>query len=306
MNTPLPSFIPPVPTVLRAGKFEFRFPRPALTMGIVNVTPDSFSDGGQFFSPDAAVDHALKLVAEGAEIIDIGGESSRPYAASVSAAEEMRRVMPVIERLIPQIKVPLSIDTQKPAVAEAALSAGASMVNDIAANRQDDRMAELVAAQGAAYVVMHMQGTPQSMQTEPAYADVRREVGEFFGERLAHLSALGVAAEQIVLDVGIGFGKTLEHNLELLAGLNQFTSWGRPLMLGVSRKSFLGRLLHAEMPARLPGGIACACWAVLAGVRIIRVHDVAATVQALRMTEILWATWHSQEPPSARPESLDD
>jgi dihydropteroate synthase len=282
--------------VWRAREFTFNYPGPALTMGIVNVTPDSFSDGGQYFSAGAAVDHALELIQEGADIIDIGGESTRPYATPVSEAEELRRVMPVIERLRPQIKVPISIDTQKVGVAEAALGAGASIVNDVAACRPDEEMAKLVARSGAGYVLMHMQGNPQSMQAAPSYRDVKREVGEFFAEQMPRLLDVGLAAEHLVLDVGIGFGKTVEHNLELIAGLNAFTNWGRPLLLGVSRKSFLGRLLHAEVPARLPGGIACACWAVLAGVGIIRTHDVGATVQALRMMEILRATQQTHPP----------
>ncbi|MHB8520402.1 MAG: dihydropteroate synthase [Limisphaerales bacterium] len=275
--------------ILRARHFEFVFPRPALVMGVVNVTPDSFSDGGKFLDPAAAVAHALKLVEEGAGIIDIGGESTRPDAAPVSEAEELRRVLPVIELLAGRVRVPLSIDTQKPAVARTALQAGASLVNDIAANRADAEMWRVVAESRAGYVAMHMQGTPQTMQSKPAYRDVVSEVGDFFADRLARLAAAGVAAEQVILDVGIGFGKTLEHNLELLAGLESFTKYHRPLLLGVSRKSFIGKLLGVGTAARLPASLACACRAIEAGVQIIRTHEVASTVQALRMTEVMLA-----------------
>jgi dihydropteroate synthase len=273
--------------ILRARHFQFEFPRPALVVGIVNVTPDSFSDGGKFAQTDAAVAHASKLIEEGAEIIDIGGESTRPNASPVSEAEELRRVIPVIERLAARVKVPLSIDTVKPAVARAALLAGASIVNDIAANRTDDVMWRIVAEHSAGYVAMHMQGTPQTMQQNPAYTDVVREVESFFIDRLDRLAQAGVAAEQVILDVGIGFGKSLEHNLQLLAATPRFTKLRRPLLLGVSRKSFIGKLLGAEAGDRLPGSLACACHAMTAGAQMVRAHDVAATVQALRMQEAI-------------------
>ena len=271
----------------RARQFEFTFPRHTLVMGIVNVTPDSFSDGGRFLNADAAVEHALRLVREGAEIVDIGGESTRPGASPVSEEEELHRVLPVIERLVGQVKIPLSIDTQKPGVARAALVAGASIVNDIAANRDDDVMWRVVAEAGAGYIAMHMQGSPQTMQTSPNYRDVAQEVESFFVERLERLKNAGVAPEQVALDVGIGFGKTLEHNLQLLASLRRFTKLQRPLLLGVSHKSFIGKLLGAEATQRVPAGLACACWAVEAGAKIIRTHDVAETVQAVRMTEAI-------------------
>jgi dihydropteroate synthase len=271
----------------RAGQFEFEFPRPALVMGILNVTPDSFSDGGQFLVPGRAVAHGLELIAQGAEILDVGGESTRPGAEPVSEAEELRRVIPVIEQLARQVPVPISIDTVKPAVAQAALAAGASLVNDVAANRTDPSLWRMVAGTGAGYVCMHMQGTPQTMQTEPRYADVVTEVGAFFAERLTQLNAHGIPPEQVVLDPGIGFGKTAEHNLQLLAQLGSFTRFARPLMLGVSRKSFLGKITATEVTERLPGSLACAALAVTAGVNIIRAHDVAATVQAVRVAEAI-------------------
>jgi dihydropteroate synthase len=275
--------------LLRTRQFEFKFPRPALVMGIVNVTPDSFSDGGQYFDADRAVEQAQTLVRQGAEILDIGGESTRPGAAPVPAAEELRRVIPVIEQLAKSVEVPLSIDTLKPEVARAALEAGASLVNDVAANREDDAMWRIVAAARAGYVCVHMQGTPQSMQDRPVYTDVVREVGQFFEERLRRLEANGVTREQTLLDVGIGFGKTLEHNLQLLAALHSFTKWQRPLVLGVSRKSFIGKLLGAENLARLPASLACASLAVVSGVHVVRAHDVAETVQTVRMTEAILA-----------------
>lgn len=258
-------------------------------MGIVNVTPDSFSDGGRFLEPGRAVAHALDLVEQGAEIIDIGGESTRPGAPPVAEAEELRRVMPVVEQLVGRVRVPISIDTTKPAVARAALQAGASIVNDVAANRADAEMRRVVAVARAGYVCVHMQGTPQTMQAQPHYANVTREVMEFFLERLERLRDCGIGVEQTILDPGIGFGKRLEHNMELLQALRGFTALGRPVMLGVSRKSFMGELLGIGVTERLPAALACACLAVEAGVQLIRAHEVGATVQAIRMTEALLA-----------------
>ncbi len=274
---------------LCARQYELDFPRPALVMGIVNVTPDSFWDGGKYFTPAAAVTHALELVRQGADIIDIGGESTRPHASPVSVEEELRRVLPVLQELAPQLRVPISIDTRKPEVARAALQSGASIVNDIGANRTDHSMWHLVAGSGAAYVCMHMQGTPETMQYQPTYTDVVLEVEQFFSSRLEQLSHCGVHPEQIILDPGIGFGKTLEHNLQLLGNLNRFRGLGRPLLVGVSRKSFIGRIAGAEADGRLPGALACACLAVEAGVEIIRAHDVNETVQALRMVDAIRA-----------------
>jgi dihydropteroate synthase len=276
--------------IFRARQFEFIFPRPALVMGVINVTPDSFSDGGNFFNPNDAIAHAVKLAAQGAEILDIGGESTRPGAESVSEAEELRRVIPVIEKLTPQIKVPISIDTTKAAVAYAALQAGASIVNDVSANRDNDALWKIVSDFHAGYVCMHAQGGSATMQKNPVYADVVREVGEFFQEQLGTLlNRIGVIPEQVVLDVGIGFGKTPEHNLQLLANLRSFTKLRRPLLLGVSRKAFIGKLLGAEVNERLPASLVCATLAVESGVQIIRTHDVAETIQAVRMTEAVLA-----------------
>jgi dihydropteroate synthase len=273
--------------ILRLPKVEFKFPRPALVMGIVNVTPDSFSDGGQFLDPQSAVVHALKLEEEGAEIIDIGGESSRPGASPVPEAEELRRVMPVVEGLAGRLKVPISIDTAKPGVARAALGAGASVVNDVGASFQSEAMWDLVAETAAGYVCMHSQGTPQTMQINPRYSDVAREMEEFFFERIQRLNGCGIRQEQIILDPGIGFGKTSEHNLQLLGALRNFAGIGRPLLLGVSRKSFLGGKTGAGPAQRLPAALACECLAVEAGVNIIRAHEVTETLQAVRMAEAI-------------------
>jgi len=272
-----------------ARQFEFCFPRPTLVMGVVNVTPDSFSDGGKFLEPSKAVLHALDLVKEGAELVDIGGESNRPGAVPVPEAEELQRVIPVIKELATATRVPISIDTMKPAVARAALQYGASIVNDVGANRQDDLMWRVVAEAQAVYICMHMQGTPETMQKAPAYRDIVSEVREFFLDRVARMKHCGITEEQIILDPGIGFGKTPEHNLQLLGQLRSLTRLDRPMLVGVSRKSFIGKLLGVEMADRLPGSLACACMAVQAGVQIIRAHDVAPTVQAIRMTEAIMA-----------------
>jgi len=273
----------------RARQHEFEFPRPALVMGILNVTPDSFSDGGQFFDTQAAISRGEELARQGAEIIDIGGESTRPGATPVTAKEELRRVIPVLEALRARVKVPISVDTMKPEVARASLEAGASMINDVGANRSSPEMWELAAKHGAGYVCMHMQGTPATMQANPVYEDVVREVAEFFFERLKQLNGCGLGREQTILDPGIGFGKTLEHNLDLLRGLAGFAELERPLLVGVSRKSFLSRVSRSGADSRLAASLACACLAVERGAQIIRAHDVAETLQALRMTEALLA-----------------
>lgn len=273
--------------ILRGRKFEFTFPRPSLVMGILNVTPDSFSDGGRYFDLDAAVQRGLAMAGEGAEIIDVGGESSRPGAIPVSAGEELRRILPVIEELARHLAIPISVDTQKVEVAAAAIKKGADIVNDIGGSREDTGMARLVRDTGAAYVLMHMQGTPATMQVNPQYQNVVEEVHSFFEGGLERLMRLGVAREQIIFDIGIGFGKNVSHNVALLAALERFADFHRPLLLGASRKSFISKLLQVEESKRLPGSLACAQWAVLQGVQIIRTHDVAETVQVLRLTEAI-------------------
>ena len=274
-----------------ARQHRWTFPRPSMVMGILNVTPDSFSDGGRFLDAGKAVARGEAMIAEGAELIDVGGESTRPGAAPVDEAEELRRVIPVVKALASRTGAVISIDTRKAGVARAALDAGASIVNDIEAQRTDPELWKAVAAAGAGYVAMHMQGTPQTMQADPRYEDVVGEVTGFFRERLLRLEACGVRPEQVLLDPGIGFGKTLDHNLALIRGLGVISTLGRPILLGVSRKSFIGRLFGAEPDDRLGASLACALWAAGSGAGMFRVHDVAETVQALRMREIL-----NQEP----------
>ena len=249
-------------------------------MGVLNVTPDSFSDGGQFAGTAGAVAHARQLAQEGADIIDIGGESSRPGAAPVNAEEELRRILPVIEQL-PDLLV--SVDTTKAVVAERALAAGARIVNDISALRHDAGMMPVVRNTGAGVVLMHMQGTPATMQQQPRYADVVQEVREFLAERIAGTVAGGIKKTQIAIDPGLGFGKSMEHNLQLLAELEQLRDLGCPILVGASRKSFIGQVLNRPVEQRLPGSLAAVAWAVLHGAHIVRVHDVAATADAVRL-----------------------
>jgi dihydropteroate synthase len=251
-------------------------------MGVVNVTPDSFSDGGRFLAPDAAVAHGVRLAGEGAAILDVGGESTRPGAEPVPADDELRRVVPVIEGLAAaDTSARLSIDTSKATVARAALDAGASYVNDVTALRGDPAMAELVAASGAECCLMHMLGEPRTMQDDPRYDDVVSDVKAFLEERLAHAVEAGVAEERVTLDPGIGFGKTLGQNLELLRRLDEIVALGRPVMVGTSRKSFLGRLTGRDVEARLPGTIATNVLALTRGASVFRVHDVGPVREAL-------------------------
>ena len=247
-------------------------------MGVLNVTPDSFSDGGAFLDPDAAVAHASAMVAEGADLIDVGGESTRPGASPVGPDEELRRVMPVLERLS---GVPVSIDTSKAVVARAATDAGAVLVNDVTALRGDAGMAAAVAESGAEVCLMHMLGEPRTMQDDPRYEDVVSEVKAFLEERLEFAVAQGILEERIWLDPGIGFGKTLEHNLELLRRLDEIVELGRPVVVGVSRKRFLGSLTGRAEPDRVAGGIAANVLAFQRGAQMFRVHDVAETRDAL-------------------------
>jgi dihydropteroate synthase len=251
-------------------------------MGVVNVTPDSFSDGGLFLDPRAAVAHGVELAAEGADVLDVGGESTRPGAEPVGAEEELRRVLPVIEGLAAAgTGAQLSIDTSKLAVARAAVEAGASYVNDVTAFRADPEIAGLVADRGVDCCLMHMRGEPRTMQADPVYDDVVSDVKAFLEERLAAAVAAGVAEERITLDPGIGFGKTLAHNLELLRRLDELTALGRPLLIGTSRKSFLGHMTGREVADRLAGTIATNVLAWERGASVFRVHDVAPVADAL-------------------------
>ncbi len=258
-----------------------------LVMGVLNVTPDSFSDGGRFYDPVKAIQHGLKLARDGADIIDVGGESTRPGSEAISAQEEMRRVIPVIEALAHEVKVPISIDTYKSQVAARALEAGAAMVNDISAMRFDARMAEVVAQHGVPVVLMHMLGTPKDMQLDPKYEDVVGEILDFLKARMDWAVSHGVSQEQIILDPGIGFGKTLEHNLSLIKHLSRFRSLGRPILLGTSRKSFIGKILGADVDNREEGTAATVALGIYNGANIVRVHDVARMLPVVRVTDAL-------------------
>lgn len=264
--------------------------RRTLVMGILNVTPDSFSDGGQFFSLESALERARQLIREGADILDIGGESSRPGAQPVPAEEELRRVIPVIRAIRAESNVPISVDTYKASVAEAALEAGANMVNDISALRFDPQMVSVVARARVPVVLMHMQGEPRTMQQNPVYTDVVREIKEFLAERIAFAVACGVKKERILIDPGIGFGKTVAHNIEILRRLGELTELHCPIVIGTSRKSFIGWLggTGAEplpVDKRLEGTIASNVIAVLNGAQVVRVHDVAPLKRALAIVD---------------------
>lgn len=267
---------------------ELDLSRRALVMGIINATPDSFSDGGSFLNPADAVAHGKKLVSEGAEILDIGGESTRPGAESVSVSEEMDRVLPIIRALRRESEVMISIDTSKAAVARAALEAGADIINDVTGLRGDPEMPQLAATSQAGVVIMHMQGEPRTMQVAPKYDDVVREVGEFFRQALDRAVGCGIDPMRIALDPGIGFGKTPEHNRCLLANLSAFLEFQRPLLVGLSRKSFLGWLIgSSKMEDRFWPGVALTSLCRERGARIVRVHDVKSHTEALRMTEAI-------------------
>ncbi len=256
-------------------------------MGIVNVTPDSFSDGGQWMGADAAIAHGLDLVAQGADIVDVGGESTRPGSDCVTEEEELSRVLPVIEGLRAKCDVVISVDTTKCAVARSALDAGAQIVNDVSAMRQDDGMTGLVAQTGAGVVLMHMLGTPKTMQASPVYVDVVGEVGEFLASSVDGAVAAGIPKECIVVDPGIGFGKTVEHNLELISGLDRICATGAPVLVGASRKAFIGKLLDVDVSERLEGTLAVSALAVAGGARIVRVHDVRENVRAVRLAHAI-------------------
>jgi dihydropteroate synthase len=265
-----------------APTFSLDLQFPAI-MGIVNVTPDSFSDGGQFFAADDALAQALALVREGAAIVDIGGESTRPGSELVTLDEELRRVLPVVEALAGSVGVPISVDTMKAGVARRTLAAGAALINDVSALRFDDELVDVIAETGCPVCLMHMQGMPRTMQDDPRYDDVVDEVLGFLEERMAFALARGVREEQIMVDPGIGFGKTVAHNLELLDGLERFSALGRPVLLGASRKRFLGAILGAEPAGRAIGTVATTVMGYLAGAQVFRVHDVKPNFEALRV-----------------------
>ncbi len=276
--------------IWRTSRRTFDLADRGLIMGIVNVTPDSFSDGGHFARTDDAVAHALRLADEGADILDIGGESTRPGAAAVTVEEELRRVIPVIEKLAGKTAAALSVDTSKAAVARAAAAAGAEIINDVTALQGDDDMPRVAAESGCAVVLMHMQGTPRTMQLNPHYDDVVAEVAGHLAQRVAAARAAGIGPERIAIDPGIGFGKTVEHNMQLITGLGRFAALGHPVLLGASRKSFLATLAHcADVEDRdLPTAVLTALGYGF-GARLFRVHAVHANLQALRLAEALAA-----------------
>ena len=266
-----------------------------LVMGILNVTPDSFSDGGRFFDTDRAVEQGLKMAADGAAIVDVGGESTRPGSEAVSAQQQIERVIPVIESLAKKMSVPISVDTYNYEVAKAALDAGAAIINDITA-LGDERMVQLAAEEGVPVILMHMQGKPQTMQKNPTYDDVVKEVLEFLLQRAENAERSGIDKDKIFIDPGIGFGKTLEHNLELLRNIDKFVETGYRVLVGTSRKSFIGRLTGREKPAeRIFGTAATVALCVNAGVSIVRVHDVAEMVDVVKVVHGLMLERDNQE-----------
>ena len=273
-------------TVLDCGGRPLDLSRPAV-MGILNITPDSFSDGGLFLSPEKAITQALRLAEEGAAIIDIGGESTRPGAHPVSAQEEIDRVIPVIEALRGKISLPISIDTSKPEVMRAAVAAGAGFINDVRALRDEGALAAAASLQ-VPVCLMHMQGEPRRMQENPRYRDVLSDIGDFLRARLQAAQAAGIPAQRLVIDPGFGFGKTLEHNLELLRGLKTLQNLGAPILVGLSRKSLIGKALGLPVEGRLQASVALALIAVQNSARIVRVHDVGPTVEALRMWSVVY------------------
>jgi dihydropteroate synthase len=274
--------------IWKIGKRVFDVSHHGLIMGVLNVTPDSFSDGGEFLTTDKATERGLQMAAEGAHIIDVGGESTHPGSQPVTVAQELLRVIPVIENLRRKLDVPISIDTSKAEVARAAIEAGASIVNDVTGGRGDDKMLPLVAETKSAFIIMHMQGTPRTMQIQPHYTDVVAEISEFFRQQYALAISLHIDPMAIAFDPGIGFGKTLEHNLELLAQLERLRVHDRALVVGVSRKSFLGKLIgSSEISDRLAPGLALTSLLRARGADVLRVHDVKENVYALRVTEAI-------------------
>jgi dihydropteroate synthase len=272
--------------IWKIGERAFDVSRRGLIMGVLNVTPDSFSDGGEFFTPENAIDRGIAAAAEGADLIDIGGESTRPGSEPVAVEEELRRVIPVIENLRAKIDAPISIDTSKAEVARAAIEAGASIVNDVTGGRGDECMLPLIARTRSALIIMHMQGVPKTMQIEPRYSNVVEEISDFFRQQYARAIGLNIDPMAIAFDPGIGFGKTLEHNLELLARLERLRAHDRPLVIGVSRKAFLGKLIGSpEIRERLVPGVALTSLLRTRGADVFRVHNVKENVHALGVAE---------------------
>lgn len=256
-------------------------------MGVLNVTPDSFSDGGRYYAPDKAVEHALVMDREGADIIDVGGESTRPYARKISSNEEMDRVIPVIEALTRELTIPISIDTYKCEVAQEALKCGASIINDISALRFDPQMASIAAKAGVPVILMHMKGTPENMQENPAYEDLVPEILDFLKDAVKRAVAAGISEDLIIVDPGIGFGKTFDHNLKIIKELSRFEALERPVLLGTSNKAFIGHILGKEVYERDTGSMATIAYGVINGAHMVRVHNVRKAVETVRMIEAI-------------------
>ncbi len=267
--------------------YELDFGQRTYVMGVLNVTPDSFSDGGKYFQVDKAVERALQMVEEGADIIDIGGESTRPYSRRVSAEEELDRVLPVIKALAGEVSVPISIDTYKAKVAEEALKFGASIINDISALRFDPNMGPLAAEAQVPVILMHMKGRPEDMQEDPKYQDLMGEIKEFLRNSVERAVSEGVREEMVVLDPGIGFGKTFDHNLQIIRGLRELTTLGRPILVGTSNKAFIGHILGRDVHERTSGTMATIAISVMNGANIVRVHNVREAADTVKMADAI-------------------
>ena len=272
---------------LQWDKYELDFEERTYIMGVLNVTPDSFSDGGKYYSFDRAVEHGLEMAEDGADILDVGGESTRPFSQRVSVQEEIDRVVPVIEALNKEVNLPISIDTYKSEVAKYALDAGASIVNDISALRFDPELGPLVAERGVPVILMHMKGRPEDMQKDPQYDDVVGEITEFLRDAVARATQSGIPKEHVVVDPGIGFGKTFDHNLVILRDLRRFEVLDRPLLVGTSNKSFIGHVLDRPVEERAVGTMATVAVAVMNGAHMVRVHDVKMAVDTVRMVDAI-------------------
>ncbi len=272
---------------IRCGDHTLELGRQSLLMGTINVTPDSFSEGGSFFQTEQAIKQGERLASEGADILDVGGESTRPFSEPVDAQEELRRVIPVISELAQRTSIPISIDTCKAQVARAALDAGATIINDISALRFDPEMVQVAATAKVPLILMHMQGTPGTMQIDPHYGSLLSEIIAFLEERIQYACIAGVPREQIIVDPGIGFGKTVNHNLLLIKHLHVFATLGQPILLGTSRKSFIGAVLDKEVTEREPGTWATVCACIIKGAHIVRVHEVATCRQIADMIDAI-------------------
>ncbi|MEK6646462.1 MAG: dihydropteroate synthase [Candidatus Firestonebacteria bacterium] len=274
-------------SVVSVRKHTLEFGKKTFCMGILNITPDSFSDGGKYLDPEIALEKALELEKDGADIIDIGGESSRPGSDTISAKEELNRIMPVLKELVKKIKIPISIDTYKPEVAKEVLEAGADIINDITGLHNNEQLAKLVAKYDAGIIVMHMLGTPKTMQANPQYKDLIGEIIAYFKKSIDIAKVNGIKEDKIIIDPGIGFGKTIEHNLEIIRKLSAFKSIGRPILLGTSRKSFIGNILNLPVNERLEGTAASVAIGIMNGADIVRVHDIKEMKRVIKIADAI-------------------